>query len=369
MKKLLTVVLLFACLFHVFADAVQTGTPAPEPILREWIKGKPFTIAEFKDKLPVVLFFWTISENGSKPFSQVTNIAGKHLGKAAFLAIGCDSPGAMKKFFRLPKLGMPVAADKQLKTLHDYMRSSDKLPFCAVIDRKGKLVWRGPANQLDAVLTEVINDRYDLGKALRRERLSADINNALKLRNYDLALKNIDLALVEYPDNQDLVAAKVKLLTTTKQDFAGAEKFLEERAKVFPEKPFFCELAIQTMRQTGNQQKVDKWIKIALDKFYNHPRVLLKLANAELQQSVDRINIRNAWKLADTAWRNAGKLSNQEKGMIALEYARVLNHCGRPDKSITLTQEAIKLLKGRAKLGAEAYLKYYQEIVKLSKEL
>ena len=79
MKKLLTVVLLFACLFHVFADAVQTGAPAPEPILREWIKGKPFTIAEFKDKLPVVLFFWTISENGSKPFSQVSpaNISAK----------------------------------------------------------------------------------------------------------------------------------------------------------------------------------------------------------------------------------------------------------------------------------------------------
>ena len=369
MKKFLTAVLLFACLFHAFANAVPTGADAPEPVLREWIKGKPFTVAEFKGKLPVVLFFWTISENGSKSFSQVTNIAGKHLGKAAFLAIGCDSPNAMKKFFRLPKLGMPVAADKQLNTLHNYMRPNDKLPLCAVIDRKGKLVWRGTSEQLDAVLSDVINDRYDIGKALRREKLSNDINAALKVRNYDAALKAIDLALVEYPDNQELVSVKVKLLTTHKQNYAAAEKFLEERAKVFPENPLFAEIAIQTMRQLGHLQKVDKWTKFVLEKFYNKPRTLLKLANAELQQPVDRINIRNAWKLADTAWRNAGNLPPQEKGMIALEYARVLNHCGKPEKSVTLTQEAVKLLKGRSKAGAEAYLKYYNEIVKLSKEL
>ncbi|MBO5307732.1 MAG: redoxin domain-containing protein [Lentisphaeria bacterium] len=369
MKKILIFLLAFSSLFHLFADAVPTGSDAPEPALREWIKGKPFTIAEFKGKLPVVLFFWTVSENGSKNFSQVTKIAGKHLGKAVFLAIGCDSPNAMKKFFRLPQLGMPAAADKQLKTLHNYMRPNDKLPLCAVIDRKGKLVWRGTVKQLDAVLTEVINDRYDLGKALRREKLSNDINDALKLRNYDRALKAIDLALVEYPDNRELVSVKVKLLTTYKQDFAGAEKFLEERAKVFPENPLFCELAIQIMRQLGNLKKVDKWTKFAIEKFYNQPRTLLKLANAELQQAVDRTNIRNAWLLADTAWRNAGKLPAQEKGMVALEYARVLNHCGRPDKSVNLTQEAINLLKGRSKAGAEAYLKYYQEIVKLSKEL
>ncbi len=369
MKKVLIFTLLFACLFHIFADAVPTGADAPEPVLREWIKGKPFTVAEFKGKLPVVLFFWTISENGSKPFSQVTAIAGKHLGKAAFLAIGCDSPNAMKKFFRLPQLGMPVAADKQLKTLHNYMRPNDKLPLCAVIDKKGKLVWRGTAAQLDAVLTEVLADRYDLGKALRREKLTGDINEALKLRDYDRALKAIDLALVEYPDNKELIAIKVKLLTTYKRDFAGVEKFLEERAKVFPDNPLFCDLALQTMRQIGDSKRVAKWTKFALDNFHNNPRFLLKIANIELQQPVDRADIRTAWQLADTAWRNAGKLPAKDKGMIALEYARVLNHCGRPDKSVALAEEAVKLLKGRSKAGALAYLKYYQEIVKLSKEL
>ena len=126
------------------SPAAETGAPAPELEVKKWIKGDPVRLADLKGKKCVVLFFWTLSQNGTAAFAQIGLLAHK-LGEkeVQFVAIGCDSADSIAKFNRLNELPFPVAADNMLATVNRYMRSNDRIPMAAVIDRivhHGRLV-------------------------------------------------------------------------------------------------------------------------------------------------------------------------------------------------------------------------------------
>lgn len=368
MRIALFILSLCCCIWSLGA-ILPTGAEVPEPELRGWVKGRPFKLADFKGKAPVVLFFWTATDQGAKPFEAMTALAARNAAHCAFLAIGSDTPASIRRFFRLPQLGMPVAADKQLATLEQYMRTNDKLPMAAIINQDGKLVWRGDCDRLEPVLQEVIAGKYDLQQAVRQEKITLEIDQALAERNYDRVLALADAALREYPDSVELISLKVRILSTVKKDPAAAETFLDSVVKQNPKRLVFYELAIYVLRGTGEDQKLDQWVDRLIANAKDAPLQCLKLAHRELTLPVTQSRPGNAYKLAAAAWENSSGLPARDRGMIALEFAKILSHCARPDRAVELAKEAEKLLKGKEKQGAAEYVQYYQSLVKLAPQL
>ena len=110
------------------SPAAETGAPAPELEVKKWIKGDPIRLADLKGKKCVVLFFWTLSQNGTAAFAQIGLLAHKLCEEEVqFVAIGCDSADSIAKFNRLNELPFPVAADKLGKFQRQVCRAGSQI--------------------------------------------------------------------------------------------------------------------------------------------------------------------------------------------------------------------------------------------------
>ena len=102
--------------------AAATGDPAPEFDVSAWAQGKEVKLSELKGKKYAVLFFWTISKQGTENFPDMAKLAKEYEKKdVAFAGIGIDSTDAVRNFVRLKELPFPVAADDKLNTVNLYM--------------------------------------------------------------------------------------------------------------------------------------------------------------------------------------------------------------------------------------------------------
>ena len=220
------------------SPAAETGAPAPELEVKKWIKGDPIRLADLKGKKCVVLFFWTLSQNGTAAFAQIGLLAHK-LGEkeVQFVAIGCDSADSIAKFNRLNELPFPVAADNMLATVNRYMRSNDRIPMAAIIDRNGVLAWRGAVGSLAGVLPEVIAGKFNIQQHVEREKFSQAVMSAIRIKDYPSALKLLDDELKKNPGNLELLNVKLPLQGKLMKDLDGAEKSALAAVEKNPKEP------------------------------------------------------------------------------------------------------------------------------------
>ncbi|UKI32472.1 MAG: peroxiredoxin family protein [Lentisphaeria bacterium] len=141
-----------------------------------------------------------------------------------FVAIGCDSADSIAKFNRLNELPFPVAADNMLATVNRYMRSNDRIPMAAIIDRNGVLAWRGAVGSLAGVLPEVIAGKFNIQQHVEREKFSQAVMSAIRIKDYPSALKLLDDELKKNPGNLELLNVKLPLQGKLMKDLDGAEK-------------------------------------------------------------------------------------------------------------------------------------------------
>ena len=195
--------------------AAATGSVAPELDVAAWAQGGEVRLSELKGKKYAVLFFWTISKQGTENFADVAKLAKEYEKKdVVFIGIGIDSADAVKNFIRLKELPFSVAADDKLASVNLYMRERDRVPMAAVIGRDGLLYWRGQPQVLKPVLDEVLSGKFDLKGRIERENFSQSVMDAMKIKDYPTVLKLLDAELGIYPDNMELVSLKVRLLAS-----------------------------------------------------------------------------------------------------------------------------------------------------------
>ena len=213
------------CIFSAPGATLETGAEVPELDLRAWLSGKPVNLADLKGKKHAVLFFWTIGQRSLDVFPRIIATANKFGEKELqFIGIAPDSPEAVDKFIRNQPLPFPVAADNILKTLYTYMRPNDQVPLAAVIDKSGKLLWRGRPEYLDEVLPEILSGKYDLKGNIEREKFSQAVMSAMKIKDYPTVRKLVDAELEKHPDNLELLTLKINLTGTLMNDIDTAEK-------------------------------------------------------------------------------------------------------------------------------------------------
>ena len=353
------------------AVAAATGDAAPELDVAAWVQGKETKLSELKGKKFTVLFFWTISKQGTEDFPDMAKLAKEYEKKdVAFIGVGIDSTDAVRNFVRLKELPFPVAADDKLVSVNLYMRERDRVPMAALIDKAGVLLWRGRPGLLDPVLKDVLAGKFDLKKSIERENFSRSVLDAMKIKDYPTVLKLLNAELVLYPDNMELVSLKAKLLGSLMNKPDEAVAFLNEVAARRPKDLQLCEIALATLREMRRGQEMSGWFDRIIANFGDRPMLLIKFAQEEMKSPVEELRLENVLKLCRAAYGAPKFKDNQEKGLVAEEYARILYYCGRPDKALEVAKESLVLLQGtKAFERAKASVTYYSNVVALSKQI
>lgn len=351
--------------------AAATGSFAPELDAAAWPQGKAVKLADLRGKKHAVLFFWTISEQGTRNFAEIAKLAKEFEKKdVVFLGVGIDSAEAIRNFVRLKELPFPVAADDQLNSVNLYMRERDRVPMAAVIDREGRLVWRGSPALLEPVLAEVVGGKYDLKGNIERENFSQSVMDAMKIRDYPTVLKLLNAELVTYPDNMELVSLKARLLASLMQKPDEALSFLDEVIGRQPKNLKLYEMGLTILRDEKRWTELGSWFDRIIREFGDQPIVLVKFAQQEMNQPVEQLRLDNAYKLCRAAYNAPKFRDNREKGFVIGEYARSLYYCGRPDKALEASKEAMVLLKDTPEYEkAKSFVTYYNKVLGISRQI
>ncbi len=350
--------------------AAATGEVAPELDVAMWVKGKETKLAALKDKKYVVLFFWTISKQGTQNFADMAKLAKEYEKKVAFVGVGIDAVDSVRELPELKDLPFPVAADDKLTSVNLYMRERDRVPMAALIGKDGILLWRGLPEQLEAVLKEVLEGKFDLKGAIQRETFSNSVTDAMKIRDYSTVLKLLNSELVLYPENMELINLKVRVLGTLLGKPEDALAFLDEVVTRSPKNLALYELTFSVLKDGNRNKEKNAWFDRLLENFGDQPVVLLKFAQNEMQYPVEQLRLDNVFKLCHAAYNAPKFKDNTEKGLIADEYARILYYCGRPDKALEIAKEAMVLLQGTPGFDrAKASVVYYNSVLTISKQI
>ena len=89
-----------------------------------------------------------------------------------------------------------------------------------------------------------------------------------------------------------------------------------------------------------------------------------------MNQPVGELRLENAFKLCRAAYQAPKFKDNREKGFIFGEYARSLYYCGRPEKALEVSKEAMVLLKDTPEFEkAKSYVIFYNTVLSLGRQI
>ena len=375
--KFLGLVLAFSFLLAAAAaptglgvQAVATGELVPE-LAGAWSKGGPVRIAEQKGKKVTVLYFWAVNQPSLEDMPRMGEVAKSFANQpVTFVGIGCDAVAKVTEFFRAKELPMPILVDDKLSNLCRFLRPTDRLPLAVIVDREGRLVWRGATPALPPILREVVDGKFDLKEHIRREAFAEKVRTALGKSHYEEALKLIDGELKNYPGNVELISLKANIWTRGLQKPREAVKAVEDGLKAAPREVALYELKIKLLRITRDYSALAKFYDDAIRVFADDPRPLLRFAEMEMQQPLRDNRPELYCKLFQAARASKGLKDDRERGIVELAHARMLFFCGRPELAFAGAKRAALLLKDTPRYDeARTMAEFYRRAANVAKQL
>ncbi|MCQ2379236.1 MAG: redoxin domain-containing protein [Victivallaceae bacterium] len=334
-----------------------------------WIQNGPVSVAGKNDR-PSVLFFWTISYAGNKDIDRMLSLQKKFGKDVQIVAVGCDDEAKIKSFFRLKEMDFPVLSDTQLKNLNAYLRGTDTVPFCAVIDADGRLVWRGPAAQTDSPLAEIIDKKFDLDRAIRFDRFTRELTDAMQKKDYALALKLTEKELQYQPENVDLVVLAAGLLEQRLQQPELAKKKIEDTLLAYPGNFALHECRLRFLHAHHAHGEILPAVDFAIRHGGENPDSLRRLIQIEWTQRPGEISPEALLHLGKALVSVQKYPDDAERARARLLYGRILAFCGAPDLALQAAKEARPLLSDPAEIEqTDALIRHYQEIIRISRSL
>jgi len=156
------------------------GHTAPPLRVKDWVKGKPIQNFE-KGKIYVVEFWATWCGPCILAMPHLSRLARKYRRKVTVAAIDVWESNAAKpasmaqlKIFvdgMGRRMNFPVAAEDTNFTAHDWFTAFDwegGIPATFVVDALGRIAWIGQPYYLDTVLRKIVNNTWDIKKALAK---------------------------------------------------------------------------------------------------------------------------------------------------------------------------------------------------------
>lgn len=338
---LLIIILTGAC---AVAAPVKTGGIVPELPAAPWIWKNPVKFADYYGKKPVVVYVWSANYDALRDWQNICSLVTRFGDRVGWVGIGVGTSENLSLYPRLKELIFPVFADEKPVISKLLFRERDPIPGVALINKEGKLCWRGSTRKAGVVIEQLIDGSFNLKEKIRQENFSDQISSLIRAKKFAEAVKELDQELLRYPGNSELIVLKVRLQLFKLKQRNVAIATLQEAQRLKPEFLPFYELEYRVI----SNDKLDlrkKFYSRILANFSNKPRVLLKFAKDELSLPWDKVNPALALQLARNAWKSPKFTNKKEQGEVALEVAKVFHSCGRIDLALELAQRAAIFLK------------------------
>lgn len=203
--------------------SLNLGDPAPPLRVHQWLKGTP--VKQFKKGHVYVLEFWaTWCKPCIAAMPHLSILAREYMDKVTF--IGMDiyewklkSPKSVRQVKAFvdsmgSRMDYATAVEDSSYTVKDWIEASGEqdngIPRTFVVNGDGKLAWIGHPTKLDEVLRMIVNNTWDVNKALverneyrRLEELEDSVREQLNVyvgdpsKRYDLGEPDSALLLID----------------------------------------------------------------------------------------------------------------------------------------------------------------------------
>ena len=373
MKKSVLFLIGLLCLLTGSAGAsvVATGTAAPEIPVKSWLDTKAHSIAEFKNKKTVVLFIWNLDHNGL-PVIQAMKQLEKLFPAKDVACLGIANASVMEtlKYPGIKKISFPICADEQRQTEKLYLRSYDKLPLAVVIDRTGKVNWRGSVQQVPVIVKQLLNGKFNLEEQIHAENFSSALKEAVKNRDFEKADRLVRAEWTRKPKDIELLSMMVVINFRHLKKVDEAFKLIEEAHKKVPKNPRVSELELQLIARSGRANThLEKFCKQTIADHSHNPAVMKKFAARASELPAKDINLALIHALMQAGWRDGKFAKKSDKVDYALDYAKLMHNFCRPDLAYKLALWAKQNSNDPDKQGITAAVIYYQKLINNSSKL
>lgn len=218
---------------------LRIGDKAPKPQLAEILKGdkdfEPFP----EGKVTVMEFWATWCGPCRAGMPHISELQAKYADKGlTIIGVSREEPKVVKDFLAKPewdkKTSYTMALDDDSKTNNAYMKAANRngIPCAFVVDQEGRVAWIGHPMSMDGPLDRIIEGKWDVAKARSdfenaekaqqmMRQVSLSMRDAQKTGDYADAIKTIDRAMQQLPDNPDLEMMKFRLLVGPVADPSG----------------------------------------------------------------------------------------------------------------------------------------------------
>ena len=348
------------------AASIKTGMPVkslPSPV---FLDGSNRVLSEFLGKKIVVLYIWEMNNAALEDFAKLPAVREACKDSAEFIGIGIGSTEKLKKFPGVMQLGIPVNVDKgAVKNL--FLRDNEPTPLAVVLAKDGTLLWRGPLQILPRIVKQCAAGKFDLQEQIRVEVFTDAVNEAIRAEKLDQALSMLKTEYAKHPQKLELLRVQMAILKKLKR-FGDAFKILQEAQLKRPKSYRIFEMEYQMIADSRELNRLPDFFSRLKKNFANRPGVLLGFALSECQLPPDQLNFDFVIDLIQTGWESSGFASKEERGMYALEYAKILHSIGRNDIAAMLAKKAITLLAGKEQplLKAKAAFTYYTKMMQIA---
>jgi len=227
---------------------LNIGDTAPALTPAKWLKGEAISKFE-KGNIYVVEFWATWCGPCKENIPHLTEMAKKYAGKAKIAGISIWESNDPTNTSYLAKvedfvktqgdhMDYNVAVDgPENKVANAWMKAADEngIPMSFIVGRDGKIAWMGHPSNLENVLTQVIDNKFDVAAA--REKRATDvevtrpIREAMTAKNWMGAVTLMDKAILKKPESARFYTYdRLVALFHAKPEVASveADKILEE---------------------------------------------------------------------------------------------------------------------------------------------
>ncbi len=366
-KLPLTAVLLLIFTFQLAADPLKTGSQVsalPSPL---YLDDSNKTLNEFLGEKYVVLFIWEMNNAALGEFYAASNAAIRNRDVANFVGIGIGPHARLKRFPGAVRLGFPVNSDHRGAAKALFLRPGDPMPLTVLLDKNGVILWRGRLQNLQAVLNNCQQGKFDLQEQIRIEDFSAAVNTAISENKLEDALDLLRTEYTSHPEKFDLLQMQIALLGRL-QKIDEAFELLHQVQQRTPTDYRVYELEYKMIGELDLVDKLPDFFSRVKTAFAKKPNILIAFALAECQLPPDKLNLQYVIDLASTGWQSQEFTSPENRGLYALDYASILHSIGRNDLAVIIITQACEDLKNNASqlARAQAALTYYTKMKEIA---
>ena len=225
------------------AFAARLGDPAAPLAIKNWVQGKPVDVKDGKN-IYVVEFWATWCGPCKVSIPHLTELQAKFKDKGVVMVgISDEDEATVKPFVKQmgAKMAYTVACDNDRKSNAGYMEAYKQggIPTAFIVGKQGNVLWFGhPMDGLDETLQEIVDGKYNLQTAIKRDELRATMDEYQELSSTGSA-KAREVGrklLVAAGDNADALSSLAFSIVTNSgnknRDFALAEEAMQQADKI-----------------------------------------------------------------------------------------------------------------------------------------